>query len=129
MRNLSSVRLLKSLAWLWTIEWQAQLVDIWVYDKCGERCDAPTAEVARLRSAAAVRGVCEERYDICTYVIYYIITLLLYYLHYHFANGTFVVLLWYKLNYSPFSSIFVVLCLFYHSVSGIFWDFDGNSNK
>ena len=49
--------------------------------------------------------------------------------HYHFANGTFVVLLWYKLNYSPFSSIFVVLCLFYHSVSGIFWDFDGNSNK
>ncbi len=49
------------------------------------------------------------------------------YYHYNFANGTFVVLLWYKLNYSPFSSIFVVLCLFYHSVSGIFWDFDGNS--
>ena len=45
------------LAWLWTIEWQGQLVDIWLYDKCGERCDAPAAEVARLRSAAAVRGV------------------------------------------------------------------------
>ena len=42
--------------------------------------------------------------------------------------GTFVVPS-YKLNYSPFSSIFVVLCRDYHSLSGIFWDFDSNSNK
>ena len=44
---------------------------------------------------------------------------------YEIANGTFVVQI-NKLNYSPFSSIFVVLCRKYHSLSGIFWDFDGN---